>query len=82
MSVASAGADGAARREVSVRTAAQTPVRRGGKDRLPAATSVAFSADEAAGDAAGEVVFQAVTAPYDPGSRIEMAFEMASQAEY
>lgn len=45
-------------------------------------TAVAFASGGSQAAEEGEVVFQAVSEPYEPTDRIQMAFEMASQAEY
>ena len=65
---------------------AQQPDARSGSERrvsasLPPSTA-AFAAGRQERSGGGEGAFDAVTSAYDPGSRITMAFEMASQAEH
>ena len=70
----------AARPARAVRVAAASPApAKASPPQAPEAVAFAETA-EASGPGAG--AYQAVTTPFEPGNRISMAFEMASQAEY
>ena len=83
--VASADGPAVARQPRKGSAASQSASSRSASAR-PASTtasqSSAFAALPGANAKPGEGAFDAVTTAYDPGNRITMAFEMASQAEY
>ncbi len=82
--VASAELPGVASRPAPV-SAPSRPASRSAPARRASITlspTAAFVAEPRESPARGEGAFEAVTTPYDPGNRITMAFEMASQAEY
>ena len=68
-------------RRVPPKAAATLAAASSGERAEPTPGAVAF-AEQIGSDRPGAGAYEAVTTPFDPGNRIGMAFEMASQAEY